>query len=223
MTMSDADETTEKPVFSNATLLGLPIALLALPLLSVISSFLGVRSPAVSIGLQWCLLAVILYITCRWEDRPLHSIGIRRPKPIDTGYLLAATLLGFFALATTGPLVDALGLTQAEQTGLGVAEAGVGLALLSAVTTGVVEELLYRGYAIERLDEYTDSAVLAGAISWSVFTLAHAASWRPGDLLQVSLAALVFTLIYLQRRSLVPVIGAHILIWILGILGTLYG
>lgn len=223
MTTADALETTAEGL-ADATRVGLFVALLGLPLLSLTTRVLPVDVPQLaSVVSQWVLLACVLIVTVRWEGRSLRSIGIRRPERIDVAYLLVATVLGFLALAATGPVVDAFGLQQADQSGLGVAETGVGLALLSAVTVGIVEELCYRGYAIERLEEYTGRAVLAGGISWAVFTLAHAASWHLGDLLQVALAALVFTLVYLRRRSLVPVVGAHVLIWLVGILGVIYG
>lgn len=207
-----------------ATLVGLVVALLALPLLAATTRWLSVSlSPIASLTLRWLVLLAILGVVLWWEDRPLRSVGVRRPELADVGYLLVAALLGFLALAATGPLVDALGLSQADQGGLGVAETGVGIAVATAITVGIVEEVCYRGYAIERLLEYPGGPVVAGGLSWLVFTLAHAPSWHAGDLLQISLAALVFTLVYLRRRSLVPVVGAHVLIWLVGVLGAIYG
>jgi membrane protease YdiL (CAAX protease family) len=206
------------------TILGLLAALLGLPALSLVFQASSADpGPTVGTVLQWLPAVFVLGVTLRWEDRSLRSLGLRRPEPVDLAYLLAATVLGFLALAATGPLVESLGLAQSDRTGLGVREAGVGVALMRAVTVGVVEELLYRGYAIERLAEYTDSVLLAGALSWGVFTVAHAATWQAGDLLQIALAALVFTGVYVRRRSLFPVVGAHVLIWLLGVLGTIYG
>jgi membrane protease YdiL (CAAX protease family) len=103
------------------------------------------------------------------------------------------------------------------------AGAGLGVALAGAVTTGVVEELLFRGYPIECLLDYTDSALVAGGTTWVVFTVAHAAVWPVGNLLQIAAVAAVLTVVYLRRRTLVPVAGAHALVWILAVLGQFYG
>lgn len=56
-----------------------------------------------------------------------------------------------------------------------------------------------------------------------MFTLAHGAYWPLGNLLQVSLAAAVLTGVYLRRRPLVPVVGAHALVWAFAVLGQFYG
>lgn len=97
------------------------------------------------------------------------------------------------------------------------------LAFGIAVTTGIVEEVLYRGYAIERLIEYTESSIIAGGVSWGTFTLAHAVVWPVGNLVQVATVSAIFTLVYTRRRSLFPVIGAHVLVWCLAVLGQIYG
>ena len=206
------------------TAVGLAVALLGLPLLSGATRLLDVDPhPLVPVAIQWCLLGVVVGIAIGTEDRSLRSIGVRPPSRADAVPLVVAAVAGLLALAATGPLIDALGLSEGSGTESAVPEAGIGVAVLSALTTGIVEEALYRGYAIERLSEYTGNARLAAGVSWLVFTVAHAASWGLGDLVQVSLAALVFTLVYLYRRSLVPVVGAHVAIWLFGILGAVYG
>ncbi|WP_434523048.1 lysostaphin resistance A-like protein [Halorubrum sp. AS12] len=100
---------------------------------------------------------------------------------------------------------------------------GVGLAFGRAVTTGVVEEVLYRGYAIEQLIKYSPHPAIAGGISWGIFTLVHAVVWPAGNLVQIATVSAVFTLVYLRRRSLFPVIASHVLVWCLAVLGQIYG
>ncbi|WP_339105234.1 CPBP family intramembrane glutamic endopeptidase [Haloterrigena salinisoli] len=221
--MTAADRTTRHG-FSRTTTAGLAIALFGLPLLSGATRALRIDlHPLVTIAAQWALLGLVVGLAIGVEGRSLRSLGVRRPSRRDAVPLLVAAVFGFLALAATGPLIDALGLPERRVTGLDVDRVGVGVAVASAITIGVVEEALYRGYAIERLTEYTGSARLAGGLSVAAFTLSHAVGWRLGDLLQVSLAALVFTLAYLYRRSLIPVVGAHIAIWLFGVLGAVYG
>ncbi|ELZ22870.1 hypothetical protein C477_03609 [Haloterrigena salina JCM 13891] len=222
--MAAADRTTASRDRSLATFAGLAIALFGLPSLSGATRALRIDlHPLVTIAAQWALLGLVVGIAIGIEGRSLRSLGVRRPSRRDAVPLLVAAVFGFLALAATGPLIDALGLPERRVTGLDIDRVGVEVAVASAITIGVVEEALYRGYAIERLAEYTGSARLAGGLSVAAFTLSHAVGWRLGDLLQVSLAALVFTLVYLYRRSLVPVVGAHIAIWLFGVLGAVYG
>ncbi|QRV16873.1 CPBP family intramembrane metalloprotease [Haloterrigena salifodinae] len=219
-----ATDLTMRRDFSRTTTVGLAIALFGLPLLSgAIRALRMTLHPLVPIALQWSLLGLVVGLSIGVEGRSLRSFGVRAPSRRDAIPLFAAAVLGFLALAATGPLIDALGLPERRVTGLDIDRVGVGVAVASAVTIGVVEETLYRGYAVERLAEHTGSVRLAGGISWAVFSLSHAVGWRLGDLLQVSLAALVFTLAYLYRRSLVPVVGAHVAIWLFGVLGAVYG
>ncbi|MGD0145076.1 MAG: CPBP family intramembrane glutamic endopeptidase, partial [Rhizomicrobium sp.] len=74
---------------------------------------------------------------------------------------------------------------------------------------GVGEEIVFRGYMIERVEELTGSRVLAGAVSVVVFTLAHLAYWGLAPLVFVSIAGLVLTLLYQWRRDLWANIFVH--------------
>ncbi|AEH37067.1 CPBP family intramembrane glutamic endopeptidase [Halopiger xanaduensis] len=199
----------------------LVIALVALPALTFVGRVLELSQP-VSFALQWLVAIAVIAITVGVEDRPLSSIGFRRPAWIDLGYLLAAAAGALLVFVFTGPLVEALGLpVESGTSGLGELP-GLPLAIAMAVTAGVVEEILYRGYAIERLLEYSGSALVAGGFTWLAFTLAHAVAWPLGNLLQVAAVTAIFVVVYLRRRTLVPVVGAHVLVWLLPVLGAFF-
>lgn len=87
-----------------------------------------------------------------------------------------------------------------------------------AVTAGVTEEILYRGAAIERLEElvgYTSIAVLLPA---AVFAGVHLPAWGLGSgIIQLSYVG-VFTVVYLYTRRLTPIIVAHVLLDSIGLL-----
>jgi membrane protease YdiL (CAAX protease family) len=73
-----------------------------------------------------------------------------------------------------------------------------------------MEELLYRGYAIERLSMLTGTRWLAAAISIAAFGLAHIPAWGTGFALAADLPfGIVMTLFYLWRRDLLANILAH--------------
>jgi len=200
------------------------LALLALP---VFVLALGVFNldihPVISISIQWTLAAVVIGIAVGGEGLSLAEIGFRRPSWIDLGYIIVVSVVILFIYTATRPLVEALGLpVQSGATAMG-AGAGLGVALARAVTTGIVEEILYRGYPIERLLAYTENPFVAGGLTWALFTAAHAINWPLGNLLQTALVAALLTVVYLRRRTLVPVVGAHVLVWVVAALGQVYG
>jgi len=83
------------------------------------------------------------------------------------------------------------------------------LRIVAVITAGVVEESLFRGYAMERLATLTGSYGWAGLISLVVFGLVHLPFWGPGILFSALFGGSVFTLLYLWRRDLWACIIAH--------------
>ena len=204
------------------TALTLVIAMGALPAIALANSAFEF-SQWLLIALQWAVAVAVVAVALGIEDLSLSSIGFRRPGWIDLGYLLGTAALALLIFVLTDPLVRALGL-PAESGAGGPAELpSLPLALAFAITAGVVEEVLYRGYAVERVLDYSDSAVAAGGLTWGAFTLAHAVTWPLGTLVQVAAVSALFVVVYLRRRTLVPVVGAHALVWILPVLAQFYG
>lgn len=202
----------------------LAIALLALPLFALLSQTIGFGLERVlELAFEWGIAAAVVGIAVGIEDRSFAEIGFRRPGWIDLGYLLATAVAALVVFAGTDPIVAGLGLSVREGAGTMAAGVGLGVALAGAVTTGIVEEILFRGYPIERLLEYTGSPAVAGSLTWAMFTVAHALVWPLGNLLQVAAVAGVFTVVYLRRRTLFPVVGAHVLVWTFSVLGQFYG
>lgn len=199
------------------------LALFALPLLAL-SNRTGVINvgPVGELAIQWGLAVAVVSIAVGVEDRSAAELGFRRPARIDFGYLLATAAAALLVFAGTDPLVAALGLPVGEDAGRMAADVGLEMALAGAITAGIVEEVLFRGYPIERLLECTDSPLLAGGSVWCVFTAAHAAVWPLGNLFQIAAVAALFTAVYLRRRTLAPVIGAHVLVWTFSVLGQFY-
>jgi membrane protease YdiL (CAAX protease family) len=201
----------------------LVLALLALPLFALLGQTIVEIGPIGELAIQWGLVVAVVGVAVSSEGQSLAEIGFRRPTWVDLGYTLAAVIAALLVFAGTDPVVDALGLPVAEDAARMSASVGLGIALAGAVTTGIVEEILFRGYPIERLLAYTDSPLVAGGLAWGVFTLAHAVVWPVGNLLQIAAVAAVFTIVYLRRRTLVPVISAHVLVWAFAVMGQYFG
>lgn len=202
----------------------LAVSLLALPGYVWFTSALELNpSPLADVAFQWGVALAVVGVAVGVENRSLASVGFRRPRWLDAVYLVGTAVAAMSIFALTDPLVEALGLPVQGDAGTMSAGVGLSVALLRAVTAGVVEEILFRGYPVERLLEYADSPILAGVLTWGVFTVAHAVTWPLGNLLQISAVTAVFTAVYLRRRTLVPVVGAHVAVWTLSVLGQFYG
>jgi membrane protease YdiL (CAAX protease family) len=204
--------------------LTLALSLLALPAVAFAVRLLELNvSPVEEVAIRWAVALAVVGLTTRVERRSQAALGLRRPTAVDAVYLLGTTVATLFVFVATDPLVAALGLATRDGAGAMSADTTLAVGLLGAVTTGVVEELLYRGYPIERLLDATERPLVAGGLTWGVFTLAHATYWPLGNLVQVAAVAAVLTAVYLRRRTLVPVVGAHVLVWTLAVLGQVYG
>jgi membrane protease YdiL (CAAX protease family) len=83
--------------------------------------------------------------------------------------------------------------------------------VLLVLRAAVVEEILFRGYMIEKVRQLTGSAVLAVAVSVLTFTFAHYAGWGAVQLLPVFGAGTVLALLYVWRRDLPSNMLAHFL------------
>lgn len=198
-----------------STAVGLLLALFALPLLVALPLEFG---PLVGDGIKWLLVAALLWIVVVVEGRPLAAIGYRRPRLSDLGWALLVAVLGVGVFVASEPLITALGLPTRE----GIPQPSLAYGIASAVTAGVTEEILFRGYPIERLTDVGYGPLVAGGLTWGLFTLAHAPSYPIGNLVQIALVALLLTAVYLRTRSLLPVVVGHVLIDLVGVLAYFF-
>ncbi len=207
-----------------STVVNLVIALCALPMFALLEQTTRLElPPSGEIVLLWVVAVTVIGVAIGLEACSSSDLGFRRPTKIDFVYLIGTTVASLLVFVGTDPLVTALGLPVSEDSTAMTAGVGLELAFAGAVTTGIVEEVLYRGYAIERLIGYSESPAIAGGISWGTFTVGHAVVWPIGNLVQVATVSAVFTLVYLRRRTLFPVIGSHVLVWCLAVMGQVYG
>ena len=76
---------------------------------------------------------------------------------------------------------------------------------------GVYEELVFRGFLMTRLRRATGGWTIAVVLSTAVFTGLHAFEQTPVALVIVAILSLVFSLVTIWRRSIVPAVIAHAL------------
>jgi membrane protease YdiL (CAAX protease family) len=167
----------------------------------------------------WGLVAAVLFYVIRIEHRPLNSIGLRRP---GSGDIIAALATGALMIAVLGLLYlvvfPALHWDETQQMQT-LTAVPFWLRLVSVVRAAVSEEVLFRGYALERVQELTGSRGAAGVFTWAVFTLEHLSYWGWHHLLVAGAAGALLTLLYLWRRNLWANMLAHFMVDAVGFLG----
>jgi membrane protease YdiL (CAAX protease family) len=80
---------------------------------------------------------------------------------------------------------------------------------LMVLRAAIVEEILFRGYLIEKVQQLTASPPLAIALSIATFTLAHLSGWGMVQLIPVFADGLILALLYVWRRDLPCNMIAH--------------
>jgi membrane protease YdiL (CAAX protease family) len=196
-------------------MLGLVTALAGPPLFIVLPDRLF--GPYPSLGIQIVLqvlyvasAAFVVWIALRRERLPLESIGVR---PLGWSTLISAALLcGLLQVMpiVTAPLVEMAGPDAARAGIERLLRVPMWFRVVLGVSGGIVEELLYRGYALERLAMITGRRWLGAAISALAFTAAHIPAWGVAFTLAADLPfSIVMTVFYLLRRDLVATALAH--------------
>jgi uncharacterized protein len=146
------------------------------------------------------------------EARPLSSIGFRRLSVWDA---LLGLVAGLFVLAGIAGiyygLFPALHLSEGQQVGE-LAATPLWWRFISVVRAAIGEEVLFRGYAIERGCEVFGSLRIAITLSWLIFTVEHASTWGWSHLLIAGFGGLLLALLYVWRRNLWINIIAHFVV-----------
>ncbi len=195
-----------------ATLVGLLLALAGPSLIALLgrgSYTLGslLLGQALLAGLAAAVIAIVLL----WEEQPLSSIGLRPPGWSTLAW--GAGMAAFFILLL-GPLLlrlpGWLGLAGFAPTLARLSSLPLWYLVLAVLVGGVVEEILYRGYALERLGVLLGSPWLAGLIVVLLFGLAHIPLWGIGPALTTTISGGALTLFFLWHGDLLANIVAHV-------------
>jgi membrane protease YdiL (CAAX protease family) len=85
--------------------------------------------------------------------------------------------------------------------------------LLGVFTAGITEEIIFRSYLIERLDELTGRPFIAVGVSVLAFTLPHILNWNNTHVVGVVLPlGLILSWLYLSKRNIIFNMIVHIVI-----------
>ncbi len=156
----------------------------------------------------WLLLLVMILWIYFVEKRTITSIGW---KKLTIKTVFVAIGLGFVLFIVFGfanVVIQKLGLELNQEIAEMISAKSIPVLFLLVLRAAVVEEVLYRGYAIERINELTKSKWVAGVVPLIMFMLVHL-SWGIGHLLFIFIAGGLLTLMYVSKRNLALNIIAH--------------
>ncbi|HWU77639.1 MAG TPA: type II CAAX endopeptidase family protein [Rhodanobacter sp.] len=207
------------------TLVGLLLALgpASLPIGNWDHEFAGVGHLIGNEVIWWIYVAAMLLYVCKVERRPLTSIGFRRPggRNVFIGMLAGMVVLlvlgtMYYLILPTLHLKDSVASTT---NGAALMATPFWWRVISTIRAAVSEEILFRGYAMERIEESSGSRILAVVISCTIFTVDHVSAWGWSHELVVAIGGLSFALLYLWRRNLWVNIIAHFIVDAASVLG----
>jgi len=166
----------------------------------------------------WTLAAAVLSIVVYWEKQPLSSIGLIKP----TWRSLRLGIVGFISLSIVYGLVallqQILGISGVEPGMTRLLTLPLWLRLLLVFRAAIVEEILYRGYPIERIAWLSGSRLLGAIITLIIFSLMHLPFWGAGHLLVGAGGGAVLTALFVWKRDLNVNFLAHFLADLVGII-----
>jgi membrane protease YdiL (CAAX protease family) len=173
-------------------------------------------SAAIKEAGMWLVAVLLLLIIKFGEGLPLSSIGLsaaRLGKSILWGFLL-----GIVCLLVAGGLVALTGYNGGE-SGKAFEKLPTWLLSLIVIRAGVVEELCYRGYAIERLHALGLPRGLAAAIPLVIFGVGH---WTGGwaNIVIALVLGGILALFFIWRRDLAANMIGH---WFVDFVGNVLG
>ncbi|MGH6878820.1 MAG: lysostaphin resistance A-like protein [Rhizomicrobium sp.] len=160
--------------------------------------------------LWWVAVVVVLLYVGFVEWRRFGSIGFRPPKLMDIVLAAVAGILMVVGIVVIYQIVFPLfhlKMNAGEMNSL--LQTPFWYRVILVTRAAVAEELLFRGYPIERIGELSGSLVVASVVSWAAFTYAHLASWGAAQLIVAGYGGLVLTALYLWRRNLWANMLAH--------------
>ncbi len=165
------------------------------------------------------LLVGVLAVVLFGERQPLSSIGLHllRWQSLFWGLIFAVFLVFIYS-----PLL----IWGMKKLNFGSFETGltkltslpIYYLVFAIMVGGIVEEVLYRGYATERLSSLTGSYWIGSILALIAFGLAHIPFWGWQAASTTILSGAILTIFYLSTGELLSAIVAHVITDSVGII-----
>ena len=159
----------------------------------------------------WILAGIIAAIVVFWERQPLASMNLRpfRWSSLAWGLLLAAVMM-YVVLPTLTWALHAAAIPAFEAGMATALAAPAGLRIIAVITAGVVEDILFIGYAFTRLARLTGSGWLAAVVAAAAAALLYFPHWGVGPVLAFFVTEAIAVGFFVWRRDLLANIVAHV-------------
>lgn len=158
----------------------------------------------------WCGVLLMLGYVAFVEHRRMSSIGFQRPGIVDLVLAVVAGILMVVGITVIYYVVfPALHLKMNTGVMSSLLATPFWYRFLLVTRAAVSEEILFRGYPIERLLELTKSRTVAAILPWAAFTYAHLAGWGWAQLIVAGYGGVLLTILYFWRRNLWANMLAH--------------
>ncbi|WKZ38358.1 MAG: CPBP family intramembrane metalloprotease [Anaerolineales bacterium] len=171
-------------------------------------------STLVGFGVFWGLAFAVLVFTRKTENLPLTTIGWN-----SLSWKSALMAIGFgVLLSLLVPVLTLLVSAIFPPSNSGTVTQVVSnyswwILFLSVITAGITEEILFRGYSLERLLEVTGNKWISGLISLVFFVAVHATGWNIAHIVGVVVPlGMILTGLYFWQRNVFFVIIVHVVI-----------
>lgn len=167
----------------------------------------GPQGPPAVILWNWLAVGVLAAVIVAVEGRGFASIALKRPSGKDLEW--AAT---FWGVATGANWILNTLFPPPPSDGLGtLLDIPLPVLVLLILTTATTEEVLYRGYPIERIRELTGRLWPGVAFSAILFVIPHLTFFGPQWLLYNGTNTLLIYILYVWRRNLWACMLLHLL------------
>ena len=218
--MPHVDSDTIEPKLTSARIAGLTIALVVTTVVWY-PPFLGPLLPEgfvlrnlVQQGIDWAFAITLMATVLFWERLPLSSMGFKK--------LSGQNLAGF---CMVGLVVWTLIAGSLRDPSMGMGPT-TGFYLwygpLALITAGFCEEVIYRGYAMERLLRMFKSPWPALLLPHIAFSLMHIKDgWE--KVIMVATVGFLFTWWYYKSRDLTMLIVGHLFVDAMALVGAAVG
>lgn len=161
---------------------------------------------------MWLLAVSLIVITRHGENLTLSSIGLVWPTRVMILQAIGIGILLMLAVPVLSILSSAL--FPEEMSSLEtVTQLPWWLILFGVITAGITEEILFRGYALERLEKLTENKWFSSVVALIFFVLVHIGSWNMAHVVGVVIPlGIVLILLYWWKRNTIMLMIIHVIV-----------
>lgn len=181
------------------------------PLASGVGVDLSGWGPPAVIVWNWLAVALLLVFVVGIEQLGPSSLRLVRPTEADlnwAGWLGGAAVLWHWIAATWIVPGSDVASGSSESGSAELVALGPLLALALVITVSITEEILWRGYVVERLGAWI-GPLPAATIGLGIFVAGHVPFFGPTWLVTVLPGAVLLYVLLLWRRNLYACMLAH--------------